>query len=238
MSSPFGTSVNFYQANIIYSDVSGGYFNEVSGNNYYNDTSGNGIGYFNNSGGVGYYMIIDKYETASNINYNSILENENVRELFFPVQNHYTKQIFLGPITDEYGFPIDQQTYLNQITLEDVDNASWVLDESFILQYIGITISALSYTGINSVRDLLKYDSYSSLESKALYVKRQDAIRVKNVLGNNIFRVTNSGNVQTQRIVTSNVSLYYTLQGTTPSIDSNIAGSADIMTIFAQNTLM
>lgn len=212
--SPLGTSISFYQANIIYSDVSG-----VDGLEY------------------GYYMVIDKFDTISNINYNQILSDPYIREVFFPVQFHETKQILLGSIVDENGNVIDQQTYLEEITLDDVINAEWISDLSFTTQYIGITISALSNAGANNIADLLKYTPGDALDSKALYVKRQDAIRLMNVLGNNLFRVTNSGNVQTQRVVTSNVSLY-TPPNVMPNINSNIAGAADIISIFAQDTIL
>jgi len=212
--SPLGTSISFYQANIIYSDVSG-----VDGLEY------------------GYYMVIDKFDTISNINYNQILSDPSIREVFFPVQFHETKQILLGSIVDENGNVIDQQTYLEEITFDDVSNAEWISDLNFTTQYIGITISALSNAGANNIADLLKYAPGDALDAKALYVKRQDAIRLMNVLGNNLFRVTNSGNVQTQRVVTSNVSLY-TPPNVMPNINSNIAGAADIISIFAQDTIL
>jgi hypothetical protein len=214
-----GTNVSFYQANIVY-----------------NDTSGTALHYIDPSAQTGYFMIIDKYDTDSNINYNQILDG-TIREVYFPVQSHQTKEIYLGSIVDDSGNVINQQDYLNQITLTDVSNAHWMPDGSFVLQYVGITLSALSTSGINNISNLLKYYQVEGFESKALYVKRQDAIRLSNVLGNNLFRVTNSGNVHSQRIVTSNVSLFYP-PNTIPNINTNIGGSADIVTIFAQNTII
>jgi len=220
-----GTNVSFYQANIIYVDICGQY-----------NTSGDHIGHYDSS--YSYYMIIDKYDTDSNINYNAILEAQTIREYFFPVQTHYTKQIYLGSIEDGSGNIINQDDYLNRIELSDVSNASWVQDNSFNLQYVGITLSGLSTNGVNAIADLLKYDQTAYLESKSLYVKRQDAIRLKNILGNTLFRVTNSGNVQTRRLLTSNVSLYNPSSGVTPNVNSNIAGSSDIITIFVQDTIL
>lgn len=207
-----GTSISFYQANIIYSDISSVGIN------------------------VGYYMIIDKYDTVSSINYNEILSSSDIREIFFPVQYHYSKHILLGSIVDDSGNVIDQQDYLEEITLEDVSDAEWVQDASFVMQYIGLTISGLSNKGVNAIGDLLKYNQYAFIQSKVLYVKRQDAIRVVNALGNNVYRVTNSGNVQTQRIVTSNVALYSLPN--LPTVNGNIAGSGDIISIYAQDTIM
>jgi len=223
-----GTGASFYQANIIYADV--------SGNGYY-DTSGNYIGHYDLSFGTGYYMIIDRYDTGSNINYNKILQTQTIREFFFPVQSHSTKEIFLGSIVDQFGNVINEQDYLNQIEISDISNASWTLDTSFTLQYVGITLSGLSTSGINAIGDLLRYDPLAFLESKSLYIRRQDAIRMRNILGNTLFRVTNSGNVQTQRVLTSNISLYYPPTSVKPTTNS-IAGSSDIITIFAQDTIM
>jgi hypothetical protein len=224
----FGTNASFYQANIIYADV--------SGSGYY-DGSGNHIGHIDLSFGTGYYMIIDRYDTDSNVNYNAILQTQTIREYFFPVQSHRTKEIFLGSIVDQNGNVIHQQDYLNQIELSDISNSSWTIDSSFTLQYVGITLSGLSNSGINAIGDLFKYDSLSYTQSKSLYVRRQDAIRMTNVLGNTTFRVTNSGNVQTQRVLTSNISLYYPPTSVKPNQNS-IAGSSDIITIFAQDTIM
>jgi hypothetical protein len=83
----------------------------------------------------------------------------------------------------------------------------------------------------------LKYNPSDSLESKALYVKRQDAIRLLNVLGNTLFRLTNSGNVQSQCVTTSKVSLY-TVPQVLPTMNNPIAGSSDIITLFAQDTIL
>jgi len=216
---PIGTEVSFYQSNIIYSDIS--------------DASGNSI-YYDSSNGTGYYMIVDKYNTDTNFNYNTLLDG-TIREVYFPVQSHSFKEIYLGSIVDACGNVVDQNTYLSQVDIADISNTSWTVDASFSLQYIGVTLSGLSTKGINDIGNLLKYFPGDSLESKALYVRRQDAIRLTNVLGNNLFRVTNSGNVQTHRVVTSNVSLYYP-----PNVlpNSIIAGSSDVITLFAQNTII
>jgi hypothetical protein len=157
LKSPLGTTVSFYQANVIY--------NDFSNNNYYSDISGI-ADYYDNSGGVGYYLILDRYDANPSINYNDILKQSNVRELFFPVSKHYVKEIHLGSIVDENGYPLDQETYLDKITLADISNADWVQDISFSLQYIGLTMTSLSQSGTNSVCDLLKYDAKQLLQTK------------------------------------------------------------------------
>lgn len=212
LTSSQGTSVAFYQANIVYNDV---------------------------NGESGYYMIIDKYTTDSSVNYNSLLSAGTVRELFFPVASHYTKSVALSnTIVDALGNIKDQGDFIDEIDLADIDNASWEIDEDFDLQYIGLTISALSTTGINAMGDLLKYNKNAFLQSKALYVRRQDVIRVLNAIGSTVYRVTNGGNVMSQRIITSSVALYYPPTIAPDSIDTTIGGTSDIITLFAQNSLM
>lgn len=206
-----GTNLAFYQANIVYNDVSG-----VSG----------------------YYMTIDKYTTDSSVNYSSLL-NGAVREIFFPVASHYTKNIALSnSIVDASGTIIDQSDFIDAITLSDIESASWEADLDFTLQYIGLTISALTTTGITAMGDLLKYNSDAFIQSKALYVRRQDIIRVLNAIGSSVYRVTNGGNVISQRIITTAVSLYYPPSVAPESLGSAIGGSSDIITLFAQNSLM
>lgn len=206
-----GTNLSFYQANIVYNDESG--------------TSG-------------YYMTIDKYTTDSNVNYNSLM-NGSIREVFFPVASHYTKNIPLSDsIIGEDGTIMDQSDFIDSITLSDIVNTSWDEDEDFTLQYIGLTISGLSTTGVTAMGDLLKYNSGDFLQSKALYVRRQDIIRVLNAIGSSVYRVTNGGNVISQRIITSAVSLYYPPSVAPESLGSSIGGSTDIITLFAQNALM
>lgn len=206
-----GTNVTFFQANIIYNDISG--------------TSG-------------YYMVIDKYNTDSNVNYNVIL-NGSVRELFFPISSHYTKQIPLSNgIVDGNGNIINQTEFIGQIDVTDVENVNWIQDESFILQYIGVTISAITNAGISAVGDLLKYNPNAFLQSKALYIRRQDIIRVLNVLGNTTYRLTNSGNIQSQRVTTSAVSLYYPINTPPDILGNSIGGAQDIISLFAQDSLI
>ena len=201
-----GTQISFYQTNIIYN---------------VNTTS--------------YYLQVDKFNTDSTMNYNTIL-NGTVREVFFPVATHYTKMLLLAnSLVDGNGNLINQSDLVGGILETDLDAVSWSSDSSFNLQYIGITLSALTPNGIDALGNLLKYESTSYLQSKALYVRRQDIIRVINAIGNNVFRVTNSGNVQSTRVTTSAVSLYVPVN-TVPN--GTIGGSADVITLFAEDTLV
>ena len=201
-----GTQISFYQTNIIYN---------------VNNTS--------------YYLQIDKFNTDSTMNYNSIL-NGSVREVFFPVATHYTKMLLLAnSLVDGNGNLINQADLIGNIVETDLDAVSWSSDTSFNLQYVGITLSALTPNGIDALGNLLKYESSAYLQSKALYVRRQDIIRVINAIGNNVFRVTNSGNMQSTRVTTSAVSLYVPVN-TVPN--GTIGGSADVITLFAEDTLV
>jgi hypothetical protein len=184
-----------------------------------------------------YYLQVDKFTTDSTMDYNAIL-NGSVRELFFPVASHYTKLVYLSnTVLDASSSILNQSDFIANANIDEstFDNLSWIQDNSFNLQYIGITISALSPWGIDALGDLFKYNATSYLQSKALYVRRQDIIRVLNGIGNSVFRVTNSGNVQSNRVTTSAVSLYVPIN-TIPN--GTIGGSADIITLFGETTLI
>jgi len=201
-----GTEVAFYQSNIVY-----------------------------NVTNTSYYLQVDKFTTDSTMNYSAIL-NGSVREVFFPVASHYTKTLLLADdLLDASGNLIHQSDLVGDVTENDLDSVSWVNDSSFNLQYVGITFSALTPRGITALGDLLKYSSLEFLQSKVLYVRRQDIIRVVNAIGNNVFRVTNSGNVQTVRVTTSAVSLFVPIN-TAPN--GTIGGSTDVITLFAEDTLI
>jgi len=205
-----GTNVTFFQANVAY-DLSG------------IDSS--------------YYMIIDKYISDITVNYNSFLDT-SVREIFFPITNHYVKQIAISSdIVDGSGNIISYSELVDLITYNDISNCSWVEDLTFgAVQYSGITMSALTEQGRLNMQDVFKYNSGDSLDSKALYIYRPDLIRARNIIGTPIYRVTNGGNVHAPRVTTSNLSLF--VAPNVAPIDSNIPGFNDIQSLFAQNSLM
>jgi hypothetical protein len=206
LTSSQGTRVSFYQSTVVY-DV-----NTAS-----------------------YYLLIDKYNTDSTVNYTSVLTGL-VREVFFPVASHYTKRIYLtNYLLDGSGAVVDQGVWTANVGETEIDGVNWVTDNTFTLQYIGITLSAINTQGASALGDLLKYRNSAFLQSKALYVFRQDIIRVVNAIGNNVFRVTNSGNVQSNRVTTSAVSLFVPVN-TIPN--GTIGGSNDIITLFAEDTLV
>jgi len=206
-----GTNVDFYQANVYY---------DISGEN------------------SSYYMIIDRYESDINVNYNTFLDT-SVRELFFPITNHYVKQIAISGenIIDGNGNLINYSDLVDLITYADISQSEWVEDLSFTsIQYSGITISSITEQGRINMQSVFKYNSSDSLQSKVIYVYRPDLIRATNLIGSPIYRVTNGGNVHAPRVTTSNLSLF--VSPNPVPVDSSIPGFNDILSIFAQNSLM
>ena len=206
-----GSSVAFYQSNLVY-DPSG--------------SSGS------------YYVVLDRFETDAVINYNQLLQGGRINELVFPISTHYTKQFIIDDTTiiDSSGNIKDISNILQSIQYTDISNASWIVDNSFELQYLGLTLSAVTEQGIINLNNVLTYSSSASLDSKALYVNVPDILKVQNILGNTIYRVTNSGNVHAPRVTTSNVSLFVN-----PAVGpntNNIVGAMDIQSIFTQNSLL
>jgi hypothetical protein len=204
-----GSSVAFYQSNLIY-DISG----------------------------PSYYVIIDRFTTDAVVNYNQLLQGGTVNELVFPISTHHSKQFMISDSTiiDSSGNINDISNILQSIQYTDISNASWVTDNSFELQYLGITLSGVTQQGIINLNNVLTYSSGASLDSKALYVNLPDILKVQNILGNTIYRVTNSGNVHAPRVTTSNVSLF--VNPAVGPTTNNIVGAMDIQSIFAQNSLL
>lgn len=206
-----GSNLSFYQSNLVY-DVSG------------------------DSGS--YYAVIDRFDTNTVINYGQLLTGGTLNEVVFPINKHYSKQIQINPnnVIDSSGNINTISNILKSIRYTDVSNAVWITDNSFELQYLGLTLSAVTQQGITNLHDVLTYSSSASLDSKAIYVYLPDIIRVNNVLGNTIYRITNSGNVHAPRVTTSNVSLFIS-PGVGPTTN-NIQGAMDIQSIFTQSSLL
>jgi hypothetical protein len=206
-----GSSTSFYQSNLVY-DASG-----LSGT---------------------YYIVIDRFDTDAVINYNQLLQGGTVNELVFPISTHSTKQFAINneEIIDENGNLSSISDIITTINYSDIDNASWITDDAFQLQYLGLTLSGITQQGITNLNNVLTYSSAASLDSKALYINLPDIIKVQNILGNTIYRVTNSGNVHAPRVTTSNVSLFVN-PAVGPTTD-NIVGAMDIQSIFTQNSLL
>ena len=202
-----GTTINLYQSNITY-DVSN----------------------------AAYFMIIDKYESDLTFDYNLFL-TANIRELYFPVTSHYTKEILINTsAVNEDGNVISYQDLLDLISYEDISGASWLTDEGFTqTQYSGLTLTAVTEQGRLNIQNLFRYNSADNIGSKILYVHRPDVIRVVNLIGNPVYRVTNGGNVHAPRVTTTNLSLFVNPD---PLPNTISQGSNNVRSIFAQNSLI
>jgi hypothetical protein len=66
-------------------------------------------------------------------------------------------------------------------------------------------------------------------------VHRPDVIRVVNLIGNPVYRVTNGGNVHAPRVTTTNLSLFVNPD---PLPNTISQGSNNVRSIFAQNSLI
>ena len=204
-----GSTVFFYQSNLIY---------DVSSSSY--------------------YVVIDRYSTDAVVNYNEIMQGGGINELVFPISSHDTKQFQINNnvVIDSNGNLNNYRYIKASVGYNDINNASWISDSSFELQYLGLTLSALTEQGITNLNNVFTYSGLAPLDSKALYVYLPDILKVYNILGNTIYRVTNSGNVHAPRVTTSNVSLFVN-----PAVEpttNNIVGAMDIQSIFAQNSLL
>ena len=140
-------------------------------------------------------------------------------------------------MVDSSGVIRNIMDIIKDITPEDISGCgSWTVDTNFTLQYVGITLSAITTVGREKMKDLFKYDYSKYLTSKSLYIYLPDMIQIKNRLGNTVYRVSNGGNVHAPRISTSNLALFRN-QYTNNQVNG-INGSGDIQSIFIQNSLM
>ena len=198
-----------------------------------------------------YFINIDKFETGtitdyglvlhdpSNIDYSILVTANTVNELLFPITKHSTKHININELdmVDSSGVIRNIMDIIKDITPEDISGCgSWTVDTNFTLQYVGITLSAITTVGREKMKDLFKYDYSKYLTSKSLYIYLPDMIQIKNRLGNTVYRVSNGGNVHAPRISTSNLALFRN-QYTNNQVNG-INGSGDIQSIFIQNSLM
>ena len=199
--------------------------------------------------GSGYTINIDRFDTGTIIDYNTILDvssqnpdynklvSSNVKELIFPIYKYHTKQINITrSITDISGNIKDINTFRNETTFTDISNAAFTPVTNFISQYLGITISSITSQGLSKLQNIFNYNELTNFQSKSLYIYLPDMIQVKNVLGNTVYRVTNGGNVHAPRMTTSNLTMF-TNSSATPSY-SNIPGAGDIASIYNQNSLL
>ena len=144
-----------------------------------------------------YILVIDKYE-CSGYDYNGLMVDHSLNELFFIASTHYTSTFAI----DGKQLPISN-TALNindLFSTIDMNDIAFVRDNGFSARNIGVTLSALSNQGIVNLQNLVKYTHDDYLLSTVSYINMPDIIKVTSLFGSNVFRLTNSGNVKTPSI--------------------------------------
>jgi len=212
-----GSTCTFYQSNLVYD-------NEA----YYMN-----IDKFCTGNLVNYNALID----TSNIDYDALLSHELVREILFPIYTHSYKQIPVTGVVDDEGNVKTMDVIISEINTESISNTAWQMDKGFIPQYLGVTLSAITGQGLQNMKKIFGYHPFDYTSSKTLYVILPDMIKLTNILGNTVYRVTNTGNTHAPRMTTSNLSLFTSIPD--PSVSpNNIPGAGDIQSIYAQNSLL
>lgn len=156
-----------------------------------------------------FILVIDKYET-SGVNYNALLSLSSISEVFFVVTKHWTSSFSvdgtsLPSIGDEsYGDKFDVTDLFTNITPSMIE---FTEDTNFTKANSGITLSALSPSGITNLTNLITYNSASNLLSKSYYIYAADIIKVNSLFGLPVYRLTNFGNVRTPSITTYSVNI-------------------------------
>ena len=147
-----------------------------------------------------FVLVVDKYET-SGVNYNAL--NVITSEVFFVVTSHWTSSFSvdgssLPAIGDgSYGDSFDVTDLFRNIQPNDIE---FVEDISFTTINTGLTLSALSSSGITNLTNLISYDTNLNLLSKTYYINSPDILRVNSMFGLPVYRVTNYGNVKTPSV--------------------------------------
>jgi hypothetical protein len=162
-----------------------------------------------------YVLLIDKYECPG-VDYNLIMNDVSLNELFFIASRHYTSSFSV----DGKELPIGYQILNINDIFENISQQDivFVKDETFDSTNIGITLSALSNEGIMNLQNLVRFNLESNLLSKVSYINMPDIINITSLFGSNIFRVTNSGNVRAPTVA----SYTYNLIDSTPFYHSSV----------------
>jgi hypothetical protein len=149
------------------------------------------------------------------VDYNSLLtNNSNISEVTFNINSRAQKVIQLYT-TDASG-----NTLLGNMNLSESRNVydlfrnltandlrgEWSYD-TVALGVIGISLTALDQQGRIGLRNLLKYNAAEQINNKTLFVERNDILRVNSVVGQPVFRITNSGNLISNKVSTTLLSL-------------------------------
>jgi len=155
-------------------------------------------------------FIVDKYTTAGT-NY-SAYQPDKVNEVFFIANTHssFTYSISGESISDNAdSYSLSISSLLNNL---NQNNISFIKDTNFTATNTGITLSAITKSGIDKLEALLKYDPLIRISSTANYISTPDIMRVNNMFGTSLFRITNNGNIKTPSVTTYSVNLAKPIQ--------------------------
>jgi hypothetical protein len=151
-------------------------------------------------------LTIDKYTTAGT-NY-SAAQNSPITEVFF-IAN--TRSTFTYSISGELlstapgsSYDLNIPTFLRNLSPSSI---VFTPDSTFTATNTGITLSALTRQGIDSLKNLLFYDYTAKISSTANYISTPDIMRVNSLFGSSLFRITNNGNVKTPSVTTYSLNL-------------------------------
>jgi hypothetical protein len=167
-----------------------------------------------------FVLLVDKYSTTGT-NYSAATAG-NLNAVFFVATSHSTCSFAIpGTSISNVGPNFNVEAIFSNILQNSI---TFVNDSTFTTpKNIGITLTAMTTSGINNLKNLLFYNFSTSLNSTANYINMPDIMRVKSLFGTPIFRITNNGNVKTPSVTT------YSLNLTTPTQLYDASGSNSIM---------
>jgi hypothetical protein len=158
--------------------------------------------------GDSYYILFDKYSADINCSYAEVLSDINVNQIQFTVSSHYRKIVSLNSIeySDSRKINIPELLKESGINPKTIFLSDWIIDASYETQLIGISFDSLNQNGLELIQGLFTSKTTENLP-KALYIERQDILKVISVAGTNVVRITNSGNFHNSRINTNLIQL-------------------------------
>ena len=167
-----------------------------------------------------FVLLLDKYSTTGT-NYSAATAG-NLNAVFFIATNHSTCSFAIpGTSISNVGPNFNVDAIFSNIRQNSI---TFVNDATFTTpKNIGITLTAMTTSGINNLKSLLFYNFSTTLNSTANYINMPDIMRVKSLFGTPIFRITNNGNVKTPSVTT------YSLNLTTPTQLYDTSGNNSVM---------
>lgn len=195
------TSITFYSSIITYTD---GLYNVLL--NKYTNNASNG--------------------TPVSYDFNQLFtQNPTIRDIGFKFNKIEQFKLAIdesGDVSFNYNVPLLLQT-INPVDLSNIiwnDITSRVLNQNSnsTPQTLGINYTAYDQAGVNALQTVFTYSPSNNLFHKAIYVERDDIMRLSNFFGLPVFRITNSGNVITNKVSTSLLSIFNnTIASITPA---------------------